>query len=98
MSELVPSSQIMLRAQIFKKIIAVVLHCECECRYIVCELVMVSHGKPCIVNVSDGDITHCLRTQVQRLHGDYGLALVHLSLRGISSVIITVCSGQLLVL
>ena len=65
---------------------------RCERRYIVCELVVVSHGKPCVMNVSDGDITHCLRTQVQRLHGDYGLALVHLSLRGNSSVIVTICS------
>jgi len=57
----------------------------------VCELAMVSHGKPCITNVNDGDITHCLRTHVQRLHGDYGLALIHLSLRGNSSHIVAVC-------
>ena len=53
-----------------------------ECRYIVCELSTLSCGKPCIVNLTDGDIIHCLRTEVQRLHGDYGLALIHLSLRG----------------
>jgi len=46
----------------------------------------MSQRKPCVVNLSDGDIIHCLRTEVQRLHGDYGLALVHLSLRGITSL------------
>ena len=52
------------------------------CRYIVCELVSVSDGKSCVLNLTESDIIHCLRTEVQRLHGDYGLAVVHLSLRG----------------
>jgi len=46
----------------------------------------VSSEEPCIVNVSDSDIVHCLRTEVQRLHGDYGVAVIHLSLRGNRSV------------
>lgn len=48
-------------------------------RYIVCEL--VSDSKPCVLSLIDSDIIHCLRSEVQRLHGDYGLAVVHLSLR-----------------
>jgi len=49
----------------------------------VCELVTVSNGKRCVVNLSDSEIVHSLRSEVQRLHGDYGLALVYLSLRGL---------------
>jgi len=49
----------------------------------VCEL--VSDSKPCVLSLIDSDIIHCLRSEVQRLHGDYGLAVVHLSLRGYTS-------------
>jgi len=49
----------------------------------VCEL--VSDSKPCVLSLIDSDIIHCLRSEVQRLHGDYGLAVVHLSLRGCTS-------------
>jgi len=51
-----------------------------RCRYIVCELVL--HGKTCVLSLSDADIICCLRSEVQRLYGDYGLAIIHLSLRG----------------
>lgn len=50
-----------------------------------CEILTTSDGKPHIVNLSDGDIIHCLRSEVQRLHGDYGLAVIYLSLRGYTS-------------
>ena len=50
-------------------------------RYIVCELVSLRQSKPCVLSLTDGDIIRCLRSEVQRLHGDYGLAVVHLSLR-----------------
>jgi len=59
-----------------------------NCRYIVSELVKLSQGKACVVNLTDADIIHCLRAEVQRLHGDYGLALVHLSLRGTGNTLI----------
>jgi len=35
----------------------------------------------CVANLSDNAIINCLRTQVQHLHGDYGAALIQLSLR-----------------
>jgi len=51
----------------------------------VCELVSVGDSKPCVLSLTDSDIIRCLRSEVQRLHGDYGLAVVHLSLRGYTS-------------
>jgi len=52
----------------------------------VCELVT---EKPCVLSLTEYDIIHCLRTEVQRLHGDYGIAVVHLSLRGLLIVMMT---------
>jgi len=48
----------------------------------VCELVSLSETKSCVLSLTESDIVHCVRSEVQRLHGDYGLAVVHLSLRG----------------
>jgi len=59
----------------------------------VCELVPASGGRPSIPNLTDSDILHSLRTEVQRLHGDYGLAVMHLSLRG-TLVCLFACRGS----
>ena len=60
-----------------------------------CELVPASSGKPCVLSLSDSDIIHCLRTEVQRLHGDYGLAVIQLSLRGNTSTHLCACCRRI---
>ena len=52
-----------------------------------CELVTVSG----VVHLSDNVIIHSLRAQVQQLHGDYGAALIQLSLRGIMPAHVFAC-------
>ena len=51
-------------------------------RYIVCEFLTPTTRGHVVLPFKDKDLAHSIKISVEKLHGDYGAAMVNQSLRG----------------